>query len=332
MNLTHQIKQKLNIIRPPAIVPYLGYGKEKCIHVSGHVLENRPEFLASDEDSRFNNLKTMIARYLSTAIPGAEVTISFNGQDFQTETDEDGFFSEMIPLSSPAAPGWHPISLSLKKVQEKCESTSEVCIVSPEASFGVISDIDDTVLVSHATQLLRKLNLVLFENSKTRLPFPGVKEFYDALAGNLSINPIFYVSSSEWNLYDFLLDFFATQKLPKGPLLLQRYKQGLKDLINTGGGDHSHKRVKIDRLFQFYPEMSFVLIGDSGQRDPEIYGQIVKNYPGRVKAVYIRAIKKDGELQSDTVKTMKEAGVPVIFSNETKIAFQHAKSLQLIHD
>lgn len=267
----------------------------------------------------------MIARYMSTSLPEVKVGIQFHGQNHLVTTDELGFFHTTIDLTQPVNPGWYEIKFTI----EDCKISGEVLVVDHNVPFGVISDIDDTVLISHATQLLRKLRLILTKNAKTRLPFPGVKNFYCALAGDELANPIFYVSSSEWNLYDFLIDFFETRELPKGPFLLQRFKSGLKELINSGGGTHMHKQEKIEDLMEFYPNLPFVLIGDSGQRDPEIYASIVEKYPTRVKAIYIRSIRNKKPNQA-IEKKVNNIGVPIMMVEHTDEAYRHAQSIGLI--
>ncbi|WP_424961864.1 App1 family protein [Ekhidna sp.] len=317
----------LGIIRPPTIVPYRGYGNKSEIVVSGHVLENRPDFLADVDDKKRKNFRNMIARYMSTSLPEVEVGIHFHDQNRNVTTDELGFFQAQIDLIHPLKPGWHQITYTIAD----CKVNGEVLITDQNTGYGVISDIDDTVLISHATQLLRKLRLILTKNAKTRLPFPGVKDFYCALVGNDSANPIFYVSSSEWNLYDFLVDFFETRELPKGPFLLQRFKSGLKELIKSGGGTHMHKQEKIEALMEFYPNQSFVLIGDSGQRDPEIYAEIVRQYPGRIKAIYIRTIRSK-KLDNEIENKVNGIGVSIRMVEHTDEAYRHAQSIGLISE
>ncbi|WP_425390642.1 App1 family protein [Ekhidna sp.] len=326
------LKKKLGIIRPPIVIPYRGYANDQEIFVAGHVLENRPEFLAEEGDKKRKNFRNMIARYMSTSLPDTHVNIQVLGQSFTVVTDELGYFSKTLEVNEPLKPGWFEINYAINDDNgEECfKATGDILVHNHKASFGVISDIDDTVLISHATQLFRKLRLILTKNAKTRLPFAGVRDFYCALAGDDSINPIFYVSSSEWNLYDFLVDFFETRGLPKGPFLLQQFKEGLNELIKSGGGTHMHKQEKIETLMTFYPHLSFVLIGDSGQRDPEIYAEIVKKYPGRVKAIYIRAIGKDKKLDQQVLDIIKNADVPILLLAHTGEAYKHARSIGLL--
>lgn len=318
------MKKKLKIIRPPTLIPYRGYGNEHELVVMGHVLENRPEFLADESDKKRKNFRNMIGRYLSTSIPDEPVFISFHDHHIQTKTDEYGYFKAHLDIANDKTyTGWQNISYNLPELNQTIHG--EVYFPPQKAEFGIISDIDDTILISHSNRLIKKLRVILTKNAKTRLPFAGVREFYQTLTEKG--NPIFYVSSSEWNLHDFLVDFFETQQLPKGPFLLQDLKSGISDLIQSGGGDHQHKYEKAHAIMQTYPHLKFILIGDSGQRDPEIYERVAKEYPDRVKAVYIRQIGKNHSLQ----KFDYPEKVPVLLVENTTAALEHAHKSGILH-
>lgn len=298
--------------------------------MKGQVLENRPEFFSDEADKKSKNFKTMLSRYFSSPLPEMTVTIQLDGQFYETISDELGYFSEWLYPQNSISPGWHPVTFSIcdKAGNEQCAQVGEFLMVKSEAKYGVISDIDDTVLVSHATQVFRKLRLILTKNAKTRLPFEGVASFYKKLQQNG--NPLFYVSSSEWNLYDFLADFFAVRGIPKGPFLLQEFKSGFKDLFFSGGGSHLHKFEKIQRLMNLYPDMNFILIGDSGQKDPEIYEKALIEFPGRIKAVYIRKIGKKDKLEEKMISHFKNQGVELLMMETTVQAEEHALKMGYI--
>ena len=320
-------KRLLGIISPPTIIPYRGYGFQNRIYLKGQVLEDRPDFFSDESDKKSKNIKTMLSRYFSTPLPETKVDIYIADQKYSIHADELGYFSLWVTTHKNFEAGWHQASYSICDAEGKqtCQKTGDFLIVDKEIDLGVISDIDDTVLVSHATELLRKTRLILTKNSKTRLPFEGVAEFYQLLQQE-GQRPIFYVSSSEWNLYDFLADFFKVRKIPKGPFLLQEFKSGFKDLLFSGGGSHQHKLQKIRRLMDLYPEMSFILIGDSGQRDPMIYHKALIEFPERIKAVYIRKIKKHDAIAAEIKKDFQKYEVPLLLIKNTEEAEQHAKA------
>jgi len=304
----------------------MGYGNQQKIYLKGGVLENRPEFHAKETDKRRKNFRVMLSRYLSSPIPDMSVKIILGNENFITKTDEYGYFSAWVKPQKDFKSGWHHVSYIINEdLEDEYHAEGEFLIVGNETQLGVISDIDDTVLVSHATQLFKKLRLIMTKNAKTRLPFEGVAAFYQKLKGEE--NPFFYVSSSEWNLYDFLQDFFEVRNIPKGPFLLQEYKSGLRDLLFTGGGSHQHKQDKIKRLMNLFPTLKFILIGDSGQRDSEIYRQALHEFPDRILAVYIRKIGEKDEFEEDIIKDFETKRVPLLLLENTEEALEHAKKM-----
>lgn len=307
----------------------MGYGTQDKIYLKGGVLENRPEFVSKVTDKRRKNLRLMVSRYLGSPIPDQKVIIELGQEKVEAFSDDYGYFSVWIKPKIRLSAGWHQLSYAIYEDSGKLitKASGEFLIVDQLAQFGVISDVDDTVLVSHATQLFKKLRLILTKNSKTRLPFKGVANFYHKLTN--TSNPIFYVSSSEWNLYDFLLDFFKEREIPKGPFLLQEYKSGLRDLFFSGGGSHQHKQEKIERLMKLFPTLKFVLIGDSGQRDTEIYRLALEKYPNRILAVYIRKIGKKDDLDQKANEDFKKKGVPLLLVENTEEALIHAQKIGL---
>lgn len=174
---------------------------------------------------------------------------------------------------------------------------------------------------------LRWRGIVFLNNARTRLPFAGVAAFYRALqrgtSGNEN-NPVFYISSSPWNLYDLLVDFLAVHDIPAGPLFLQDYGIDTHQFIAIG--HRAHKLAAFQRILHTYPMLPFLLIGDSGQEDPEIYAEVVKTYPGRIRAIYIRDVSTDVR-DAAVQKLIAEASrhqVEMVLVPDTLAAAQHA--------
>lgn len=282
----------------------------------------------------------MLSRYISSPIPDVRVEISFFDQDQVVVTDEEGFFEAIFLFDVPLkVNGWQKVKYKvldqIVDEQEEMEVEDEVYVLEENSSYGVISDVDDTILISHATKILKKFRLILTKNSKTRLPFTGVAAFYKALHTGKKehvTNPIFYVSSSEWNLYDFLEDFCQVRNIPKGPFLLQDLKVGLWDLIKSGGGSHYHKLEKIRHLLAVFKDIPFILIGDSGQRDSLLYAEITRQFPHRVKAIYIRNVSKSRENDrvNNLAQELKEHEVDMLLVSNTADAARHAFKKGLI--
>jgi phosphatidate phosphatase APP1 len=171
--------------------------------------------------------------------------------------------------------------------------------------------------------------IVLLNNAHTRLPFEGVSAFYEALRrgkeGRVH-NPIFYVSSSPWNIYDVLEDFLNVHGVPEGPLFLKDWSPSVL------GKHRTHKLGIIRSLLRTYPDLPFVLIGDSGEEDPEIYLQAAHEYPGRIPAIYIRDVTS-GERDAQVHAIAGEArslGTEMVLVPDTAAAAEHAASIGLI--
>ncbi|HET7322624.1 MAG TPA: phosphatase domain-containing protein, partial [Longimicrobiaceae bacterium] len=267
-------------------------------------------------------------------VPGARIRARVAGREWETVADGAGYFELTLDTATEAEGGeaWRRVEMELLPSPPKARATARALVPPPEARFGVVSDIDDTVVRTNAANLLRMLRMVFLTNARTRLPFPGVAAFYRALqrgeAGDRT-NPIFYVSSSPWNLYDLLTEVFEVHGVPTGPLFLKHL-----DLFAPlrAGRHHSHKLVVIDNILTTHADLPFVLIGDSGQKDPEIYREVVRRYPGRIRAVYIRDVsggERDEEVHA-LAREIRSEGVEIVFTAHTSEAALHASGLGLV--
>lgn len=294
-------KKRLGRMRPAVIRPFIGYGTEDRLFLRGRVIEDPRLGELSPGASRWQNFLTMIKRYQSDQIPCARVRARYGSQERELETDDEGYFELSIPGTpapvGQADTGWRSIRLELLEPvvdgEEPARALGKVVVPPAEASFGVISDIDDTIVKTGATNMLRHVRTVLLNSAATRTPFLGVSAFYRALAHGGSgrlVNPIFYVSSSPWNLFDLFRDYLCLQDIPDGPIILRDF------MLEPGGwfkvGHDEHKTGAIEGLLTLYPELEWILIGDSGQRDAVIYRGIVERHPSRILAVYMRDVSR----------------------------------------
>lgn len=329
-----ELKQRLGWLGVPMILPYRGFGNENIVYFRGCVLEDKGLCTPEIQDSIWDNMIAMIKRFVSDEIPGVKLSATFMGETKEFETDEKGFFEISFVPKNIIDPkdAWQPVALELLEDvipdQEEVTATGQIMLLTHTSEFGVISDVDDTILISKATNTWKKLRLMLFKNAHSRLPFEGVAAFYRALQDGISntYNPIFYVSSSEWNLYDLLVDFCKVRGIPKGPFLLQTLEEDWYKFWKSGGGTHSHKVDKIRHILSTYHDLSFILIGDSGQKDAEIYSRIVEEFPDRILAIYIRDVSK--QKRQRYIKTIGEGiehtGVEMLLVKDTEEAAKHA--------
>lgn len=326
--------RNFNRIGPLLIMPYRGLGNSKSAYISGRVMEDLNIRPAKLDDSKWRNLNAMYKRFESSEIPDAGIQARFYGQQLQTKTDLNGFFefNFTIPENIDKSLLWHPVELELLdnpgNNKGPVTATGQVLIPQQESEYGVISDIDDTVLLTRATSLIRMLQKTFLYNVHTRLPFEGVAAFYRALHmgsnESSSRNPLYYVSSSPWNLYDMLEEFFEMRRIPAGPFMLRDLKVDLTKIFKSAHKEHKLKQI--EKIFAHTGELPFILIGDSGQKDPEIYREVVRLYPGRVKAIYIRDVSKDRRDQQ-VQRVMHETlslGTEMLFVKDTEAAARHA--------
>lgn len=318
---------RLGLVKSVMIQPYLGFGNEREVYLAGRVLEDKGIIPASPEDTFWRNFRTMRKRFLTVIIPGVEVKANWKGKQFFSQTDEEGYFEFRIHPQTAPKSGWQSISLSLTRAvlthQQEVSAEAMVFIPSSEADFGVISDIDDTIVPTGAMRLWDMLKTTFAKNAHSRIPFPGVSAFYAALrkgSDGVDSNPLFYVSSSPWNLYDFLMELMEVHQIPPGPLMLRDLGLSRDQLI--AGSHRDHKLKQIRHILGVFHHLDFILIGDSGQEDPVIYQEIIEEFPGRVLAVYIRNVA-DKALKQLQVEYQK-IGVPLILVKDTMEASEHA--------
>jgi phosphatidate phosphatase APP1 len=341
--LKERLFGRLDARKPYKIVYYRGFGSPSAVWLKGRVLRERDLSTPSDNDTFFHNILATYQRFESDEVPGVTVRVDAFGQSHTTVTDEEGYFEVTINppdnvLSDNPGRVWFPVRYALDGLVqpttgEPVEKDGYMMISPLFSQFGVISDIDDTVLVTGATSLLQTARLTFLGNAYTRLPFAGVAAFYRALqSGPVTtlFNPIYYVSSSPWNLYDLLIDFFRIQGVPKGPILLRDL--GFDPSLLSSDSHHTHKLAMIRKVLDVNPQLPFVLIGDSGQQDPEIYTQVVRENPGRIKAIYIRDVTPETRDASvrELIRTAETFHVPMLLVEDTVAAAEHAASLGLI--
>ena len=316
---------------PYHVAPYRGYGTMRRVLVQGRVLEDEGLQPADPARSDWRNLLDALRRLESDPLPHARLRAHAGGTAHELVADDEGFFRQWIDLPETLAPGtagWHSVSLDLVSTPNATPNVSAPVLVPPsDAAFGVVSDLDDTVLQSEVRHFLRAARLVLLENARTRLPFPGVAAFYRALhagTGGAPSNPLFYVSSSPWNFYELLVELFEIQGVPLGPIMLRDWGVTPDELLPIGHGPH--KLTAIRRILATYPALSFILVGDSGQEDPEIYASIMREFPGRVLAAYIRAVGE--EARRAAVRKLGEElaaeGRTLLLTEDTLAAARHA--------
>lgn len=331
--------QWIRLTNRPVIKIYHGYGGNGQLVVMGHVLKVSPLPRKKYRRNFWTNTMAVIRLFIVKPIPRAKLELSFHGESIQHITDEDGFFRFQWSPKVMPGPGWHQVEIYLaegvvKKYYGTVKGTGELYIPHSR-QYAIISDIDDTFLISHSSNLRKRLFVLLTENAYSRDPFDGVAAHYKALANAGTKpdepNPFFYISSSEWNLYDYITEFAKKNELPKGIYLLNQLKR-FSEAWKTGQNKHATKFFRISRILEAFPAQDFILLGDDSQQDPVIYASVVAHFPNQVKAVYLRNVyHRNVTVVKAAIAKMESAGIPVCHFRHSSDAFQHSATIGLIN-
>ena len=314
---------------------YRGYLNEQELVVSGHVFKSWAPDKYSIDRKGVKHAFSILHMFTISPLENIEITLQFYSATVKTKTLEDGFFRFTIPFSETLKSGWHPYKVTCAVGDIGIVETGE--ILKPfESKFGIISDIDDTFLISHSSNIFKKLYVMLSKNVNKRKVFDDVVDHYKALsiAGqdtDDASNSFFYVSSSEWNLYAFIDEFARLHNLPKAVIKLKSIKTKLTDFIKSGRGDHDHKFQKIKDIISFYPNLTYVMLGDDSQQDPYLYERICKIFPENIRAVYIRQTsKRKKEKVQEVLSNIETLSVKTLYFKDSHLAIEHSKEIGVI--
>ncbi|MGB8705446.1 MAG: App1 family protein [Gillisia sp.] len=314
---------------------YRGYVNEQELVVFGHVFKSwAPDKYRLDRKG-LHHAFSIIHMFRIKPLDNVAVTLKFKDLEVTTKTLKDGYFRFTIPFDKKLKSGWHTYQVTCQLYNLGIVEKGE--LLNPfKSKLGIISDIDDTFLISHSNNFFKKLYVMLSKNINKRKIFDDVVKHYRKLSiagqdSDKASNSFFYVSSSEWNLYDFIHDFAEIHDLPKAVIKLKKIKTGISDFLFTGRGNHDHKFEKIKDIIAFYPNLKYVLLGDDSQADPDLYERICKIYPLSIRAVYIRQIS--GQQKKETKKILKnihEMGVETCYFKHSSKAIHHSKHIGII--
>ncbi|MEM9679530.1 MAG: phosphatase domain-containing protein [Bacteroidota bacterium] len=328
---------------PLQIIAFKTYGTQKHLYLKGRALED--EIIDLDNKGWVNILLNSWKRFETDEIRHTDLAVKLkNGLTINTKTDAEGYFfidQPEVDVSNVVGFGeWLDYKVcyrskkKTRKMQQNNEFYGRMLIPSKNAGFGVISDIDDTILHTGVTSKLKwrvVVNTLLITPNK-RKALEGTAQFYHKLHGinseeSQQLNPIFYVSNSPWNLYRYL-DYFLNQNhFPEGPVLLRDFRTPYDRTVKP---EIAHKYWEIFNIIQMYPHLNFVLIGDCGEKDADIYMDVVEKFPNRILAICLRSV--DHAKKMDRIESLFKNydKVPVCIVHQSAAAEEHARSLNLI--
>jgi len=259
------------------VIPYAGYGGDGWVRVLCRVLLTKPETATSP----YKNIRGWRS-FTSVPVDDVAVTISVGGVDTRMTADRGGVVDARIEADLP--PGWNMITI---RTDDSVTVEAPVFIVDPSVTFGVVSDIDDTVMVTALPRpFLAAWNTFVLDEHARR-PVAGMAVLYERLMRDHPGAPVVYLSTGAWNVAPTLTRFLSRNLYPAGPLLLTDWGPTHDRWFRSG---MEHKKLSLARLAKEFPDIQWLLIGDDGQHDEEIYGGFAETNRNNVRAIAIRQL------------------------------------------
>ncbi len=293
-HLAHKISRTFNDVRlrqvkqwgfVPQTIPYQGYGTTEWVRVLGRVLlTSKPLPGARTDRAKLSRAQNVRGWRSFTSVPLQYVDVEIEIGDTVTHVraDRGGLVDTVIAVHLP--PGANTAVLRAEGTEPV---EARIQIISAEEKFGIVSDIDDTVMVTALPRPFLALWNTFVLNERARTPTPGMAVLLDRLAKQHPDAPIIYLSTGPWNAAPTLARFLARNMYPTGALLLTDWGLTQDRWFRSG---QQHKNTNLDRLATEFPETRWLLIGDSGQHDEEIYSRFASAHPNNVAAIAIRQL------------------------------------------
>jgi phosphatidate phosphatase APP1 len=260
----------------PTVTPYTGYGAPGWVRVLGRVLLSRFHPKPSKNPRKLRGWRS----FTTFSAAGAPVMITAGGVTHQTVTDRGGFIDTVVEASFE--PGWATVMISS---EDSPQVEAPIRVIDPAVRFGIVSDIDDTVMVTTLPRPLLAAWHTFVLDEHARASVAGMAVLYERLVNANPGAPVMYLSTGAWNVAPTLTRFLARHLYPAGPLLLTDWGPQNDRFFRNG---EAHKRATLERLAREFPDIRWLLVGDDGQHDEQIYAAFAADHPDNVAAIAIR--------------------------------------------
>lgn len=318
------------------IETYRGYGRLGAAYLCGRVFRQPLFGLRRARGTLLRDLTDLLRNFVRWGLRDRTVRASLGGGEATTQTGPGGWFEiQLAPTRLTEGEAWQQAHLDV----EGSEAEGQGWVYAPAApsDFVVVSDIDDTVMYTGVANKLKMMWRLFFRSARNRSPFPGVGELYRALhAGpdGAQANPMLYVSRGPWSIRPVLESFFQMHRIPVGPILFLR-DWGVTLQHPLPRKSTRHKYELIERMLDIYSDRPFVLVGDSGQHDPEVYAELAGAHPGRIRVAYIRDVNQTPE-REDSIRRLAEqaraAGTDLVLARDSVAMARDAAARGLVGD
>lgn len=272
---------------PGLILVYPSHGTAQQFTIQGRFIEDDGVRRAKKSAGKLRNAWRNAKLLESDEIEDATIEVKVGEWTARAKTDDDGVFevAASLPAGKALAPGRYPITA--RAIDDKghpAAPTEGVLFILPPTGLAIISDIDDTILHTGVTSKREMLKNALLKNAAQIEQIPGAASAYSK-ARAAGVAMVFYLSGSPQNFVRRIHDFLSSHRFPEGPLLLKNF--GTDPTFDQ----KTYKIGRLKQLFERHPGLSFVLIGDSGEQDPELYTTLRGMFPARVAGILIRRVK-----------------------------------------
>ncbi len=263
----------------PAVTGFPGYGTEEWVRVLGRVLIAPP--IKRTSSGEFASLRGWRS-FAAVPVGYAQVTVMIEGVSHEVVADRGGVIDAKLPATLP--PGWQTVTMSV----EGSEPTeTRVFIVGSDVRFGIVSDVDDTVMVTALPRPLLAAWNSFVVDEHARQPVPGMAVMLERLSREYPGAPVIYLSTGAWNVAPTLTRFMRRHLFPSGAFLLTDWGPTHDRWFRSG---RDHKARNLRRIAEEFPHVKWLLVGDDGQHDDAIYTGFAIEYPDSVAAVAIRRL------------------------------------------
>jgi phosphatidate phosphatase APP1 len=326
--------------RVPKVLPYVSCGTTARFEFSARVILTK-------RDSVVNLVGRGLSSFFVHQAPKVRLEVRVDNSDrtYTFEADRGGYVHGNIP--TPLTPGWHNLTVRVlpnwsnlydKKftpvlVDQQVPDTQGRALILSQEGLAVITDVDDTILVSQVPTPLRAIFNILLKSPSRRKHVNGMPELFSSLKQRFENLTVFYLSATPWNMFNFTKRFIVSHKFPFGPILLQDIGPDEDKIFES---TKAHKQETLEKLMSDFPEMKWILIGDDGQYDPDIYKRIAQLYPGRIKAILVRELSAPehimtGGLPFATAAHGGDAGVVTDYANSPAPSAEESGRIPILY-
>jgi len=278
-----QLAKRWNFV--PQVLAYQGYGSTSWVRVMARVVlttQPAPGSPAARAAKAGNQNVRGWRAFTSVPLPFTQVEIEVGGVIHHVQADRGGLVDTDVEVQLP--PGWHTAVL---RAPGTADVEARIFVIAPETKFGIVSDIDDTVMVTALPRPFLALWNTFVLSERARMATPGMAVLMDRLVIEHPDAPVIYLSTGPWNAAPTLARFLSRNMYPPGTLLLTDWGLTQDRWFRSGA---EHKRRNLDRLAEEFPDMRWLLIGDNGQHDEQIYSGFSRDNAEKVAAIAIRQL------------------------------------------